>query len=52
MSIATARRIGLYLLAVGVLYCVISFPERSGEFTQLLAESMSHAVDGLLAPLP
>ncbi|SOD67583.1 hypothetical protein SAMN06297387_13214 [Streptomyces zhaozhouensis] len=51
MSLALARRIGLYLLAVGVVYSVLSEPARSGEFVQLAFTALADAADGLLAPL-
>ncbi|WP_158920384.1 hypothetical protein [Streptomyces sp. NBRC 109706] len=51
MTLVTARKIGLYLLVVGVLYSVISFPDRSGEFAQLVFTALAGAVDALFAPL-
>ena len=51
MSPALAKRIGLYLLAVSVLYAVLNEPDRSGEFAQLVFTALADAVDGLLTPL-
>ncbi|WP_158674693.1 hypothetical protein [Streptomyces hoynatensis] len=47
MTVARARRLALYVLAVCVLYSIITFPERSGEFAQVCFRGVSEAAEGV-----
>jgi hypothetical protein len=47
MTLVQARRIALYLLAVLVLYSVITFPERATDFVGLGFVGISDAAEGV-----
>lgn len=47
MTMARVGRLAGYLLAVGLLYAVISFPGRSGEFAELCFRAVSQAAESL-----
>ncbi|MDT0342017.1 hypothetical protein [Streptomyces litchfieldiae] len=47
MTLAQARKIALYLLLAAVLYAVLTFPDRSGEFAQLAFTALSGAADAV-----
>ncbi|MGP4110429.1 hypothetical protein ACTWP5_05870 [Streptomyces sp. 4N509B] len=46
-NVAYARRAALYVLAVLLIYAVISFPDRSTEFVGLGFRAVSLAAEGL-----
>lgn len=47
MTLAQARKLALYLLAVVVLYSIIAFPERATEFVGLAFVAISDAAEGV-----
>jgi Zn-dependent membrane protease YugP len=47
MTLARARRIGLYLISVAVLYAVVTQPVRSAEFAELAFTAVAGATEGV-----
>ncbi|MGP3966423.1 hypothetical protein [Streptomyces sp. 6N223] len=47
MTLVRARRIALYLLAVFLLYAVISSPDGSADFVGLGFQAVSDAAEGV-----
>jgi hypothetical protein len=47
VTLVRARRVALYLLAVGVLSAVVAYPDRSADFVGLGFLAVSGAAEGV-----